>query len=300
MKQPNAANQPKQKDRAGGRRDPASVLAASTFSAGILLLPSRLQRDARRLYHVLRTIDDLVDDSDPRAEERVQAIEAWARGHETKTPEVAKLRTLARQYPLSRRAFLDFCEGMRHDLAGEEVMTDADLRRYCEQAGGSVGVMLACLLGTSHPDGEEKMRTLGTAMQHTNILRDIDEDYEHGRLYIPQSTIRLYGAPRPGAREQLLRREIAQADLLYEQAHGAIEMLVDGQQAMALSAALYRDILRQIERGGFGRKAGSVKVPEWRKAVIVAEHLRPRPQSAHGARAHKSSSRSLPPTKPNQ
>lgn len=287
MSQQKAANQPQHtSDRVDKRRDPAAVLATSTFSAGILMLPSEMQRDAQRLYYLLRTIDDLVDEGDPRAADRVDAIERWAQGHEMDTPEVATINALAQEYPLSRQAFLDFCEGMRHDLAGATIETDADLKRYCEQAGGSVGVMLACLLGTSHPDGEEGMATLGTAMQHTNILRDIDEDRARGRLYIPQSTIARYGAPLPDAREQLLRHEIAQADALYEQAHGAIQMLVHGQRAMALSTALYREILRQIEREGFGGKPGVVKVPEWRKAIIVAEHRRRPPRAPRGLRSY--------------
>jgi phytoene synthase len=247
------------------------------------MLPTALQRDARRLYYLLRTIDDLVDERDPRAAERVEAIEHWAHGEDTETPEVRTLNALARQYPLPREAFLTFCGGMRHDLAGAKIETDADLTLYCEQAGGAVGVMLSCLLGTTHPDGEHSMALLGTAMQHTNILRDIDEDRAHGRTYIPQSTIARFGAPLPGVREQLLRREIKRADTTFDQARDASRLLVHGQRAMALSAALYREILRQIERDGFGRKEGTVKVPQWRKALILAAHERQPTQPAHDA-----------------
>ena len=273
MSQQTAATQTQQTGtRARTRRDPASVLATSSFSAGILLLPSELQRDARHLYYLLRTIDDLVDEGEPHAAERVAAIELWSEGHETDTPEVKTLNTLSRRYPLSREAFRGFCAGMRHDLIGATIETDAELLRYCEQAGGSVGIMLTCLLGTTHEDGAARMATLGTAMQHTNILRDIDEDRANGRLYIPQSTIARFGPPLPGRREQLLRHEIRQADTLYEQAHEAVQLLARGQRAMALSTALYKEILRQIERDGFGRKKGVVKVPDWRKAGIAAEH----------------------------
>lgn len=280
MSQSNATNtsQPTS-DQASVGHDPSSVLARSSFHAGILLLPPKLQRDARRLYHLLRTIDDLVDENDPRARERVAAIESWARGREPDTPEVRMLATLRRQYPIPRRAILDFCDGMHHDLSRTTIETEADLQRYCEQAGGSVGIMLAGLLGTSHPDGEDAMATLGTAMQHTNILRDIDEDREHGRLYIPRSSIQQFGEPLPGARAELLRHEISRADALYERGAAAIALLSRGKQAMALSAALYREILREIERRGFGRKAGSVKVADWRKALVIAEHSEPRAQA---------------------
>jgi phytoene synthase len=252
-------------------RDPASVLAASTFSAGLLLLPSALQTDGRRLYYMLRTIDDLVDENDPQAIRRVEAIEHWAHGQHADTPETHTLTKLSARYPLSPQALIDFCGGMRHDLARDTIQTDADLDLYCHQVAGTVGIMLAGLLGTTHPEGEKHMETLGRAMQHTNILRDIDEDLANGRLYIPQATIERYGFPTPGTREQLLRHHIAHADALYEQGAGAIPLLRNGRRAMALSTALYREILRQIERDGFGRNPGRAAVPTWRKRQLIAK-----------------------------
>ncbi len=265
-------SQAKTRQEAHQQRDPASVLAASTFSTGILLLPSQLQADARRLYHLLRTIDDLVDENDLRAAQRVDAIERWALGHKVDTPETRTLTDLSRRYPLSTQAVIEFCRGMRHDLAGAAIETESDLELYCQDVGGTVGIMLAALLGTSHPDGERKMATLGAAMQWTNILRDIDEDHEHGRLYIARSTIERFGFPTPGAREALLRDQIARADALYQEGLGAIPLLRNGRQAMGLSAVLYREILRQIERDSYGRKPGRVVVPAWRKRLLTTEH----------------------------
>jgi 15-cis-phytoene synthase len=258
------------------------VLAASTFSAGLLLLPKKLQRDGRRLYYLLRTIDDLVDERDPRAIARVQAIERWAHGRPADTPETRSLTTLSASHPLSRQAVIDFCAGMRHDLTKETIHTDADLELYCHRVAGTVGIMLAGLLGTTHPDGIGHMETLGRAMQHTNILRDIDEDHANGRLYIPQSSIRRFGFPAPGAREELLRHHIAHADTLYDQGAAAIPLLRHGADAMALSTALYREILREIERDGFGRTPGRATLAPWRKHQIIANTASRRRHAHHG------------------
>jgi len=179
------------------RRNPASVLAASTFSAGILLLPSDLQADARQLYYLLRTVDDLVDENDPRAAQRVGAIEQWTRSEQVDSPETRTLTDLSRRYPLRPDALAEFCKGMRHDLARTAIETENDLELYCHYVGGTVGIMLTALLGTSHPEGETKMATLGAAMQCTNILRDIDEDLAHDRIYIARSTIERFGFPHP-------------------------------------------------------------------------------------------------------
>jgi phytoene synthase len=254
------------------QRDPASVLDTSTFSAGVRLLPGDLQADARNLYRVLRTIDDLVDDENPQAEHRVEAIERWARGQQADTPETRILTDLSRRYPLPPEALIEFCQGMRNDLAHTVIETEEDLERYCQYVGGAVGVVLAKIFGASHPDGESKMAILGRAFQRTNILRDIDEDHAHGRLYVARTTIERFGFPSPGAREELLRDQIARADRLYDEGLGAIPLLSRGRRGMALSAALYREILRQIERDGYGRTPGRVTVPARRRRLLIAKH----------------------------
>jgi phytoene synthase len=266
-------------DGTGPRRDPAAVLATSTFGAGMLLLPPRLQRDARTLYKVLRVIDDLVDEQHPDAERRVRAVEQWTEGYPADTPETHTLEGLCQSYPISLAAIYGFCQGMRHDLEGAEIETEADFERYCLLAGGTVGVMLCGLLGTRHPEAEQKMELLGVAMQWTNILRDIDEDLASGRIYIPRSVIDRFGFPHPGQREQLLRDQIPRADAVYAEAMTAVPLLEHGQRAIGVSGTLYREILRQIERGGYGRKPGRVSVPVGRKQTLIATYRTPKPST---------------------
>lgn len=236
------------------------------------MLPVDLQVDAQLIYKVLRTIDDLVDESDPRAAHRIDALECWAQGQEANTPETRILTDLSQRHVLPRAAVGEFCQGMRDDLDGASIEDEEALERYCQQAGGSVGIMLASMFGTTHTDGVCAMATLGRAFQRTNIIRDIDEDREHGRLYIARTTIERFGPPLPGAREALLRDQIARADRLYEEGLSAIPLLSRGRRGMALATALYREILRQIERTGYGRTAGRVAVPAWRVRVLSAKH----------------------------
>lgn len=279
----------------------AHVADGSTFAPGLRLLPAQVRENVQCLYNVLRTLDDLVDEDDPRASERVGAVERWARceqadrPQEADSPETRALAWLHRRRPFPREALLHFCAGMRHDIARAGIEDEEDFERYCQRAGGSVGIVLVNVLGTvgdqEDPEhgaeiedrtgarvengagvrceAETKMATLGRAMQVTNILRDIDEDLENGRIYIPRTLIERYGFPSPGARAQLLREQIAHADALYEEGAGAIPLLRDGRAAMALSAALYREILRQIEREGFGRRPGRAVVPRWRARFLI-------------------------------
>jgi 15-cis-phytoene synthase len=273
--------------------DTAALAAdSSTFAPAMRLLPAGTRADVACLYRVLRTLDDLVDDDDPRALERVQAVERWtgapradaARSEDDPrgdgapragapgpdTPETRALAGLALRHPLPRRSLGEFCAGMRHDIARASIATDADFMRYCQQAGGSVGVVLASILGTSDPEGAARMATLGRAMQVTNILRDIDEDFEHGRVYVSRAAIERFGFPQPGAREELLRDHIARADALYEEGMQAIPLLCRGRRAMALAATLYREILREIEREGYGSRPGRAVVAPWRRRLLSA------------------------------
>lgn len=253
----------------------------STFAAGASLLEPGLRRDVHRLYHVLRLLDDLVDADDPRADEHIEAVERWARHQPAATPEVAVLDELHKQSGLSREPLLEFCAGMRHDIARTPIDTEADLERYCQRVGGAVGVMLAQIFGTSSPEGQTRMATLGRATQRTNILRDIDEDASQRRIYIARSTIERFGEPAPGKRSELLRDQIARADALYEEGLKAIPLMRSGQRWIAMTAALYREILRQIEREGYGRQAGRTRVPGWRQRLIVTRHHLPLPRPPH-------------------
>jgi phytoene synthase len=245
---------------------------ASTFEPGLRLLPRDLQIDARKLYGFLRTVDDLVDEHDPQATSRVEAIERWARGQDADTPETRTLSDLARRYPVPPDAILEFCQGMRHDLGGATLATEADVERYCQYVGGAIGIVLTRMFGSADPSCESGMAMLGRAFQRTNILRDIDEDHDHGRLYVARRTIERFGLPTPGAREALLRDQIARADKLYDEGLRAIPLLSRGGRGMAVSASLYREILRQIEREGYGREHGRVTVPRWRRRLLVTKH----------------------------
>jgi phytoene synthase len=91
-------------------------------------------------------------------------------------------------------------------------------------------------------------------------------------VYIAETTIERYGFPVPGARESLLRDQIARADTLYEQGLPAIDMLSHGQLSMALATALYREILREIERSGYGAESGRVSVSATRTKDLVESY----------------------------
>jgi 15-cis-phytoene synthase len=245
---------------------------ARTFALACRLLPRSVRDDVYRLYLVFRVLDDLVDFGDPAAEERVAAVEAWCAGGPANTQETEILASLDERHNLPCHALLAFCQGMRDDLAGTPVLTEEDLDTYCYRVAGTVGVVMTSILGTRPGvvDATPAAAALGKAMQRTNILRDIDEDMGNGRVYLAMETVERFGSLEPGRREALLRDQIARADALYDEGIAGVCMLASGRTAIRAAAGMYREILRQIEREGYGAHAGRVVVPRSRKLFVAA------------------------------
>jgi 15-cis-phytoene synthase len=244
---------------------------ASTFALACRALPRNLRDDVHLLYLVFRTLDDLVDERRPDAAERVDAVAAWAEargGHRTR--EVAILDGLALRHPIPPAALSDFCAGMRQDLVREAFESEAELDRYCYRVAGTVGIVMAAVLGTRDAGrARPAAAALGMAMQRTNILRDIDEDAAAGRVYLARETVARHGSLAPGRRAALLRDQIARADALYERGLAGVCELRSGRRAIAAAGAMYREILREIERRGLGAHAGRAVVSPSRRVAVA-------------------------------
>jgi phytoene synthase len=245
---------------------------ARTFALACRLLPRSVRDDIYLLYLVFRTLDDLVDDGRSDAGARVEAVAAWAEGRRReRTREVDLLGVLAARHPLPRQAVAEFCAGMRQDLARDTFATEADVDRYCYRVAGTVGLVMTAVLGARDLDRARPAAVaLGIAMQRTNILRDIDEDAANGRVYLAQEAVMRHGSPPAGRRAGLLREQIAYADRLYERGLGGVEELRTGGRAIAAAGAMYREILRQIERDGYGAASERARVSRTRKLAIAA------------------------------
>jgi 15-cis-phytoene synthase len=240
---------------------------AKTFSLAARALPRSVRDDVRLLYLVLRRIDDAVDEREAGADARVAAVEAWASGEPAEaTYEVQVLERLDARYDLPRDSVLAFCAGMRADLVGARFEADGELDEYCYRVAGTVGELMATVLGVQG-DRERALhaaRTLGIAMQRTNVLRDIDEDLAAGRVYLPDTAIARHGGSlEPGARAALVREQTAIAEREYREGMAGIGQLRRGRLAIRAAAAMYREILREIERRG--PRPGRAVVPTRRK-----------------------------------
>lgn len=251
---------------------------ARSFARAAQFLPTQVRDEINLLYLALRRLDDLVDLEAPRgsaartdAERRVAAIRSWITtgvADPAGGDELAIFADLRRRTPhLPVDAIGAFLDGMERDLAGPQMRTDADLDLYCYQVAGTVGRLMAALLGVQpghEAAADDAARALGEAMQRTNIVRDIDEDLANGRVYLPDSALERAGlrpaelagprSLRDGDRRALLIDQIARADAAYARGIEGIRYLEHGGRAIRVAAYLYREILRQIERDGYGAR----------------------------------------------
>ena len=199
------------------------------------------------------------------------------------------------RYQIPKQHFLDLAEGCRMDLTVSRYATWASLERYCYCVAGVVGLIMCCILGVSHSDAGRHAVQMGNAMQLTNILRDIKEDAERGRVYLPLVDLARFkvtqqdltaGTMTPNIRE-LMKFEIARARSLYRDgAEGLCWLAGDGSRLTASAmAVIYSGILSAIERQGYDVFAGRAHLsmtekfrrlaPAWRLSRRKADRPAP-------------------------
>lgn len=233
-----------------------------TFSLASGLLPSAKRNAARALYAFCRVTDDIVDrQSDDDSWNPAQAIERWRDRavRDCEDPDdpliIAWLDTQA-TYGIPRLYAEQLIDGVSQDIEQHQYDTFAELSAYCYGVASTVGLMAMHIIGFSGPEAVPYAVKLGVALQLTNILRDIGEDWEAGRLYLPLEELAEFGlSPADIAAGEVTERwrafmsfQIARIRRLYAESMPGIGMLHrDGRFAIGAAAELYAGILRDIE-----------------------------------------------------
>jgi 15-cis-phytoene synthase len=165
---------------------------ARNFAYGIRLLPPAKRRGLAVIYAFARRIDDIGDGTLP-PEQKIADLEAARQtvlnldGANLDDPVLLALADTKRNFPVPMEAFGELIDGCMADVRGTHYQTFEDLHYYCRCVAGSIGRLSLGIFGTSHdPDEAARLAdSLGVALQLTNILRDIREDRQNGRIYLP-------------------------------------------------------------------------------------------------------------------
>lgn len=236
----------------------------TSYYAAMRFLPPATRAATYALYGFVRRADEIVDTEETdsaRARARLDAWRAdWRETLATGTHPDPVLRAAAwafREYGIDPALADSFLDAMLADTVTTRYATYEDLRGYMYGSASVVGLMLARVIGVSGPEALPYAEDLGYAMQLTNFLRDIREDYEQrGRVYLPQEDLQRFGVTEDdiAARrvtpefKELMRFEIARARALYANADRGIPMLAPGgRTAVRLARVLYSKILDRIE-----------------------------------------------------
>ncbi len=268
-----------------------------TYFLATRLLPRARRPAVHALYGFARYADEIVDDlGDGRpASEKAAQLDLLAAqlstaldGGPAVHPVLAALADTARRYQIDRAHFADFLASMRMDTEVNGYASMADLDRYVHGSAAVIGLQMLPVLGTVVPraQAEPAAAALGVAFQLTNFLRDIGEDLDRGRIYLPADELATFGVDRdllmwsrrtrrPDVRiTRALAHLVAHTRAIYRRAAPGVAMLEPVSRAcVGCAFTLYRGILDEIERAGFAVLHRRVAVPTHRRASALVRAL---------------------------
>ncbi|MYW30005.1 phytoene/squalene synthase family protein [Streptomyces sp. SID2119] len=268
-----------------------------TYFLATRLLPVDRRPAVHALYGFARWADDIVDDLDSAATpaERGRALlaleaqlEAGLLREGATEPVIRALADTARRYGIDRVHFTDFLASMRSDLTVGGYASYEELGRYMHGSAAVIGLQMLPVLGTVTPREEAAPHAaaLGVAFQLTNFLRDVGEDLDRGRLYLPAELLAAHGVDRErfewsrrtGARDaritDVLRAAAAHNRAVYRDALPGIAMLAPVSRPCIRTAfVLYSGILDAIAADGYAVLHRRSIVPRRRRAVVALDGL---------------------------
>ncbi|MDX8142075.1 phytoene/squalene synthase family protein [Lentzea sp. BCCO 10_0061] len=272
-----------------------NALHGRTYYLATRLLSPEQRPAVHALYGFARWVDDVVDDVHSGIDDKAAALGAIdvrlqkaLKDGATDDPVLAALMDTVHRYDIPVGHFQDFMESMRMDLTVTDYLTYADLERYVHGSAAVIGLQVLPVLGTSVPreEAEPAAAALGVAFQLTNFIRDVGEDLDRGRVYLPADELAAFGVDRErllharaqGRADQqvraALRDQVRRARQVYERAWPGIGMLAPRSRPCVLTAyRLYGRILDLVEGADCDVLSRRVVVSNGRRLAVALPAL---------------------------
>jgi len=261
--------------------------SGSNFALPLRLLSPEKRRGSNALYAFCRLADDIVD-GDGTVADKSQAIDEFERmlrdalnGQLVDNPVLRSIAGTAGRYSIPHEHLFAIVKGVRSDLTKSRYETTDGLIEYCRRVASAVGLAAVPIWGLRRGISSEKWvppaDACGLAFQWTNILRDVVEDRERGRVYISEESFREAGcdvqdllAGRIGPPFEILAsNEVSRANRWFAEAKRLDEFLsVDGKRVYRAMYGVYRELFRSVERSGSEVFRQRVRAPKWRLPVM--------------------------------
>lgn len=260
----------------------------TSYFLSTYFFPRKLREATWVLYAFVRYPDEIVDNIEKDPTVAAATLDAWIsdwnrayNGDLDVHPVLRANAILWKQYDIPFEYSTTFFGAMKSDTVKNTFNTYAELEEYMNGSATVVGYMMCHLIGFR--DGALPFaRKLAEAFQMTNFIRDIKEDLERGRIYIPQEDIKKYGLNQESFSKlesderikDLINFEISRTEDLYKEAEKGIEFLDrGGRRAVRMSLVLYREILLIIKKDPYVVLRGRVRVPKYRKIILIIKNF---------------------------
>jgi len=247
---------------------------AKTFYLASMFLPARQQNPIFAIYALLRTVDDLVDTAESKlanglitGEDIQRMLDEWKSrlkacyaGNVENDPIMTAWHDTLKSYTIPIELPLDLMDGVAMDIEFKPFETFDELYVYCYKVAAVVGLMTSEIFGYSDKQALQYAIDLGIAMQLTNILRDIGEDVDRGRIYLPLEDLRRFNYSHEELMKKtinsnflsLMKFQIERARSYYRSSEKGIPMLEKQSRfAVCISSTNYGNILRAIEKNNY-------------------------------------------------
>ncbi len=256
---------------------------AKNFYYSFLLLPAPKRQAMCAIYAFMRYCDDLSDDE--RIADRAAAIARWKADLELafagSAPEHAlwpAFMDAVAKYKIPHQYFFDMIDGVSSDLEPRQIQTFAELYEYCYHVASVVGLTVIHIFGFENQEALKLAEKCGIAFQLTNILRDVKEDIEKQRIYLPAEDLKRFNVTAADLKNvtvsnplrNLLQFEAARAREYYRESAPLVAMIHAGSRpSLKAMIGIYSRLLDKIEAAQYEVLAERVRVPNWEKMWIL-------------------------------
>lgn len=259
---------------------------ARSFYFASLALPRDKKDAAYAVYAFCRYADDVVDratgDSEAALEQLSGDFDLMVRGGTCQWAFAPAFAWAVKTYKIQKQPFMELLEGVSRDQGPVRIRTWEELRDYCYHVASVVGLMMACIFELKEEKGRMQAIDLGIAMQLTNIARDVGEDLQMDRIYLPAEELEGFGVAEQDLRSRkvspnfskLMQFQIARARDYYKRAEAGIPLLADdgSQYTVWLMRHIYSGILQEIEKANydvFSRRAATSFLRKMKLAALA-------------------------------
>lgn len=257
---------------------------SKTFNLASSLLDEERKNAVASLYGFCRITDDIIDTQTGHAE---YIIDKWRNELESTIPDITdpvlfSWNYTRQKYHIPFEYSMQLIKGVKMDCHKKNYSNFEELVEYCYYVASTVGLMSMHIIGFKNREAIKYSIVMGVALQLTNIIRDVGEDYEMGRIYIPQVELDYFNVTKEhfenkiidDAWKNLMAFQIERTRNLYAQSWKGLKYLeAKGSISIAAAATLYKEILKMVERNGYDNLNKRAFVSKKRKLYLLSKLL---------------------------